>query len=57
MSFDRIFQQEQIARVVESRVVVCSVGNMQLIPLDAESEKLTQKIEGPFQKNEKVRYL
>lgn len=47
MSFDRIFQQEQIARVVESRVVVWSVGNIQLIPLDREREPHSEN-RGPF---------
>ena len=41
----RIFQQEQIARAVELGIGIQSARDIQLIPLDAESEKLTQKIE------------
>jgi hypothetical protein len=47
-SFDRNFQQEQIARAAEPRVGIQSAGNIKLIPLDAERENLTQKIEENF---------
>ena len=45
VSEGRIFQQEQIARAVELGVDIQSTKDIQLIPLDAESGKLTQKIE------------
>jgi uncharacterized protein (DUF362 family) len=45
VSKGRIFQQEQIARAVELGIGIQSARGIQLIPLDAESEKLTQKIE------------
>ena len=45
VSEGRIFQQEQIARAVELGIGIQSARDIQLIPLDAESEKLTQKIE------------
>jgi len=48
VSEGRIFQQEQIARAVELGIGIQSAKDIQLIPLDAESEKLTQKIERSF---------
>jgi len=45
VSQDRIFQQEQIARAVELGIGIQSAKDIQLIPLDAESEKLDHKIE------------
>jgi len=45
VSEGRIFQQEQIARAVELGVGIQSAKDIQLTPLDAESEKLTQKIQ------------
>ncbi|MDH4221125.1 MAG: DUF362 domain-containing protein [Candidatus Bathyarchaeota archaeon] len=49
VSQGRIFQQEQIARAVELGIGIQSAKDIQLIPLDAESEKLTQKIERSFE--------
>ena len=49
VSEGRIFQQEQIARAVELGIGIQSAKDIQLIPLDAESEKLTQKIERSFE--------
>ncbi len=48
VSKGRIFQQEQIARAVELGIGIQSARDIQLIPLDAESEKLTRKIERSF---------
>jgi len=45
VSEGRIFQQEQLARAVELGIGIQSAKDIQLIPLDAESEKFTQKIE------------
>jgi len=45
VSEGRIFQQEQIARAVELGVGIQSAKDIQLTPLDAESEKLTPKIQ------------
>ena len=49
VSEGRIFQQEQIARAVELGIGIQSAKDIQLIPLDADSEKLTQKIERIFE--------
>lgn len=49
VSEGRIFQQEQIARAVELGIGIQSAKDIQLIPLDAESEKFTQKIERTFE--------
>ena len=45
VSEGRIFQQEQLARAVEVGIGVQSVKDIQIIPLEAESEKPAQKIE------------
>jgi len=45
VSKESIFQQEQLARAVELGIGVQSAKDIQLIPLDAESEKFAQKIE------------
>jgi len=45
VSEGRIFQHEQLARAVELGIGVQSVKDIQLFPLDAESEKFAQKIE------------
>ncbi len=44
----RIFQQEQIARAAELDIGVQSTKEIDLIPLDAESERFTQEIEKIF---------
>ena len=44
VSEGKIFQQEQIAGAVELGIGTQSVQDIQLVPLDAESEKFTQKI-------------
>ena len=49
VSEGRIFQQEQLARAVELGIGIQSAKDIQLIPLDAESEKFTQKIESAFE--------
>jgi len=49
VSEGRIFQQEQIARAVELGIGIQSAKDIQLIPLDVESEKFTQKIERTFE--------
>jgi uncharacterized protein (DUF362 family) len=49
VSGGRIFQQEQIARAVGLGIGVRSAKDIQLISLDAESEKFTQKIERIFE--------
>ena len=49
VSEGRIFKQEQIARAVELGIGAQSARDIQLIPLDAESEKLTRKIERSFE--------
>ena len=49
VSEGRIFQQEQIARAVELGIGIQSAKDIRLIPLDAESEKFTQKIERTFE--------
>ena len=46
VSEGRIFQQQQIARAAELGVGIQSFKDIQLISLDAESEKFTRKIEG-----------
>jgi uncharacterized protein (DUF362 family) len=43
VSEGRIFQQEQISRAVELGIGVHSVKEIQLIPLDVESEKFAKK--------------
>lgn len=48
VSEGRIFQQEQLSRAVELGIGIRSARDIQLIPLDAESEKFTQKVERPF---------
>jgi len=49
VSEGRIFQQKQIARAVELGIGIQSAEDIQLIPLDPESAKFTQKIEGTFE--------
>ena len=49
VSEGRIFQQEQLARAVELGIGIQSAKDIRLIPLDAESEKFTQKIERTFE--------
>ena len=49
VSESRIFQQEQIARAAELNIGVKSAKEIDLIPLDAESERFTQKIETAFE--------
>ncbi len=49
VSEGRIFQQEQIARAVELGIGIQSAKDIQLISLDAESGKFTQKIERTFE--------
>ncbi len=45
VSEGRIFRQQQIARAAELGIGIQSFNDIQLISLDAESEKFTQKIE------------
>ena len=48
VSEGRVFQQEQIARAVELGIGIQSAKDIQLISLDAESEKFARKIERTF---------
>ena len=48
VSEGRIFQQDQIAKAVELGIGIQSAKDIQLIPLDAESEKFARKIERTF---------
>ncbi len=49
VSKGRIFQQEQIARAAELGVGIQSAKDIQIIPLDSESEKFAQKIQRTFE--------
>ena len=49
VSEGRIFQQEQIARAAKLNMGVQSTKDIQLIPIDAESKRFTQKIERIFE--------